>query len=486
MTTDIRTKSRRSSPNAKLLGSREPTVGIVPAYEYDDSSDLAAVCAQGGLHLLDWQLDVCAAWTARTQSGIWASPTCGLSLARQNGKTLGTIEARSNYGMLILGEEIIYTAHLQKTATETFEDMAAFFDSPKIRRYLKDIKTALGREQIILKNGARIKFLARTRNGGRGQHGSLLIFDEAQSLTDEQQGSFLPCISASQNPQAIYSGTPPDDGEVGEVFRRLRKDALEGKNTRTCWHEWSVEEIGDVTDKTRWADTNPSYGKLIQENTVMAECEQMAPDKFAHERLGWWSPEYSVEHVISAQEWNACGTPTPPSDGKLAYAVKFAPDGSTVSLAVAVKPDEGTPHIELVACKPTAHGTRWLAEWLIQRKDKPAVVVVDGLSGAQALVDRIADEYPRKAVTRPRSGDVVAASTMLLNAIREQMVTWYSEEGAQDMLTESATQSTRRTIGGNGGWGFGGELSTPVEAAALALWGVTTTKRDARRKQAIW
>ena len=79
-------------------------------------------------------------------------------------------------------EQVLYTAHLQKTATETFEEMAAFFDSDKLRKYVKDIKTALGREQIILKNGARVKFLARTRNGGRGQHGDLLIFDEAQEL----------------------------------------------------------------------------------------------------------------------------------------------------------------------------------------------------------------------------------------------------------------------------------------------------------------
>ena len=56
---------------------------------------------------------------------------------------------------------------MQKTATETFEEMAVFFDTPNLRPYVKDIKTALGREQIILKSGARVKFLARTRNGGR-------------------------------------------------------------------------------------------------------------------------------------------------------------------------------------------------------------------------------------------------------------------------------------------------------------------------------
>lgn len=107
-------------------------------------------------------------------------------------------------------EQVIYTAHLQKTATETFEEMRDFFETPALASYVAEIRTALGREQIILKNGARIKFLARTRNGGRGQHGDLLIFDEAQELDENQQASFIPAISASSNPQTIYVGTPPD------------------------------------------------------------------------------------------------------------------------------------------------------------------------------------------------------------------------------------------------------------------------------------
>ena len=96
--------------------------------------------------------------------GKWICKTCGGSVPRQNGKT-GLLEGRAEAGMLLYNEQVIYTAHLQKTATETFEEMASFFDTPKLRKYIKDIKTALGREQIILTTGARVKYLARTRNG---------------------------------------------------------------------------------------------------------------------------------------------------------------------------------------------------------------------------------------------------------------------------------------------------------------------------------
>jgi ABC-type multidrug transport system fused ATPase/permease subunit len=90
--------------------------------------------------------------------------------------------------MLFYDGTVIYTAQLQKTSTETFEEMAQLMDTRALRKFLapNGIRTALGREEIRLKSGAKMKFLARTRNGGNGQHGSLLIFDEATSALDNR------------------------------------------------------------------------------------------------------------------------------------------------------------------------------------------------------------------------------------------------------------------------------------------------------------
>ena len=161
------------------MGNQEPSARIAPNYTKSDGGDAERVLRIGGVILDPWQSDVMADWMAINPAGKWFCKTCGGSVPRQNGKT-GLIQSRAEAGMILYNEIVIYTAHLQKTATETFEEMANFFDSPKLRKYLSDIKTALGREQIILKSGARVKFLARTRNGGRGQHGDVLIFDEAQ------------------------------------------------------------------------------------------------------------------------------------------------------------------------------------------------------------------------------------------------------------------------------------------------------------------
>jgi hypothetical protein len=385
--------------------------------------------------------------------------------------------------MLLYGEEVIFTAHLQKTATETFEEMREFFEGPKIVKQVKEIKTALGREQIILKNGARIKFLARTRNGGRGQHGDLLIIDEAQEIDENAQASFLPAISASLNPQTIYTGTPPDPTAPGIVFRGIRKKALDGETKRTSWFEYSVDDIGNVSERERWAACNPALGRRILLSTIESECEQMDPDTFARERLGWWSPVFTqeIEKAINPEAWNACASMAPKPEGKTAYAVKFASDGSETVLCGAVIPKDGPARVTLIDRKPAGYGTKWVADWLNQRYGKAACVVIDGRNGVEMLIDRIADTWRYKdSVIKASANDMIAAVSVLTDGLADKSFTWYQP---QEDLSESALSSIKRPIGK--GWGFGGENSTPIEAAALALWGAKTSKRDPSRKMRI-
>ena len=464
------------------MGSQEPSVRIVPEYSATDGMDAERILRSGGLLLDPWQNIVVCDWMAMTPDGKWVCKTCGGSVARQNGKT-GLIEGRAEAGMILYNEQVLYTAHLQKTATETFEEMASFFDTPKLRKYLKDIKTALGREQIILRSGARVKFLARTRNGGRGQHGDLLIFDEAQELDEEQQASFLPAISASLNPQTIYVGTPPSPDVTGTVFRRIRDGAIAGDTKATAWFEFSVDEIGDVTDRSRWALTNPALGRRILETTIEGEQEQMDQDTFARERLGWWTPvvESREDYAIPKEAWDACKSDEPKPEGKTAYGVKFSVDGSEVCLCGAVIPQDGPARISLIERRPMGVGTQWLADWLNARYNKASCVVIDGRNGVDVLIDKIADTWKFKgSVIKPSVKEMLAAVGSLTNALNERTVTWFSKQLA---LRESAITSIKRPI--SGGYGFGGENSIPIEAAALALWGAKTTKRDPNKRMRI-
>ena len=464
------------------MGSQEPSERIAPEYRSTDGPDAVRVLRAGGTVLDPWQSDILDDWMGRTVSGKWAAPTAGGSVPRQNGKSL-LVQGRAEAGMLLLNETVIYTAHLQKTATETFEEMRTFFESRTLRRHVAEIKTALGREQIILKSGARIKFLARTRNGGRGQHGDLLIFDEAQELDETAQGSFIPAISASLNPQTIYVGTPPGPDAVGTVFRALRKRALGGETRKAAWFEFSVPEIGNVKNPARWAATNPALGRRIQYSTIEGEAEQLDPDTFARERLGWWSPvaTETLDYAIDRKAWDACASEAEKPDGKTAYGVKFAADGSAVCLCGAVIPKDGPARVSLIEQQPTGRGLAWLVDWLNERYDRASCVVIDGRNGVDVLVERIRPTWKAKsAVLRPSARDVIASVGLITTAINEHSLTWYKPQQA---LNESAITSTKRPI--SGGYGFGGDNSLPLEACALALWGAKTCKRDPTRKMRI-
>lgn len=464
------------------MGSQEPSVRIAPDFIDSDGMDAEEILAVGGMQLDPWQADVLDDWMGRSPAGKWASPTCGGSVPRQNGKSL-LVQGRAAAGMILFNEQVIYTAHLQKTATETFEEMRDFFESKALKKHVAEIKGALGREQIILKSGARIKFLARTRNGGRGQHADLLIIDEAQEMDEAQQASFLPALSASQNPQTIYVGTPPDPTAVGTVFRKIRDRAISGESKKTSWFEYSVKEIGDVKDKQRWADSNPALGRRILLSTIEGESEQMDPDTFARERLGWWTPVNTNQgdKAIPQEVWEACASDDPKPDGKTAFGVKFSSDGSEVSLCGAVIPKEGPARISLIDQQPTGIGLRWLSDWLNQRYMQASCVVIDGKNGVDVLVEQISGTWRYKgSVIRPTAKEVIAAVGMLTDALNEKTLTWYKP---QEALKDSALSSVKRPI--IGGWGFGGENSGPIEAAALALYGARTSKRDPNRTMRI-
>lgn len=466
----------------KLMGIQTPSVRVVPEYEYTDGSDAIKILSIGGLFVDPWQSEVLMDWMGKTEDDIWAASTCGLSVPRQNGKTLDTC-GRIASGMVIYSEWVIYTAHLQKTATETFMELKALFESPKLFKYVKEIKSALGREQIILKNGGRVQFVARTRNGGRGLHGDCLIFDEAQELTSEQQASFLPALAASKNPQTIYLGTPPDENCQGNVFRTIRTKVQAGESIGTAWTEFSVNEIGNVKDKSRWAATNPALGRRIRESTIESECEQMDADTFARERLGWWTPIATevIDYAIDKNKWAECTSKLEKPQGKTAYGVKFSVDGSEVCLCGSVIDAAGIARISLIERRPTSQGTRWLADWLNERYTKACCVVIDGRNGTDLLIDRIADTWRYKgSVIRPSAKDVIAATSVLIDAVNENKLTWFE---LQDDLNNSATTSTKRAIAG--GFGFGGDNSAPIEACALALWGAKNSKRDPSKKMRL-
>jgi len=475
-----------------MTGSQTPRLQVEPARAFTDGTAAAMLMEAYGLPLDDWQRTIVDCWLGCDAAGRYTVTSAGLSAPRQNGKN-ACLEAREFFGMVIRGEKILHTAHQVVTSKKSFHRIEKMFTDrrhPEVQRLVRYIRRTNGEESIELENGGMIEFSARSRQRARGFAGiSLIVYDEAQELTDDQVAAIMAVASASETDtqQILYTGTPPYPNCPGTVFRKRRNICLNDPGPHDAWHEWSVEAKDlqgiHAEDRTLWYMTNPALGTRLREEFTSEEQRTLSADDFARERLGWWSPELEKveETAIPAKDWDACASSAEKPEGKTAYGVKFTPDGAAVALCGAVLPKEGPARVSLIEMRPTGHGTQWLADWLNARAKRASVVVIDGRNGADVLVEKISGAWKAKdSVKRPTSREVVAAVSTLTNAVSERTLSWYDKQPA---LRESAVTAVKRPLAG--GWAFGGENSAPIEAAALALWGARTSKRDPTRRQRV-
>ena len=476
------------------MNNQVPTFHVAPEYKRTMGDAAYEFGASFGIVLDPWQRVVMNDWLALDDAGKWVCSTCGLSVPRQNGKT-ALVKVRVMLGIFSLGETVLFTSHEVRTSRQVFDALAEMLDPngafPELAAQVQYIKRSNGYEEIKVSDwldgdgwhkGGKLLFSSRSKGASRGFTADVVVADEAMYMTDEQVAALVPTMASAVggDMQFIMLGTPPAPGDNGTVFQATRESAKKGK-TGISWCEWSVEDIGDVNDWERIERCNPSLGNRLMRKAVDNELAVMSPETFARERLGWWSPTAGLpDFAIPASKFESLAVDTAPTEGRVAYGVRFSADGSEVSLAAA-RLHDGTAYVEQIRREPMAMGLGWLAEWIEARKRTGCCCVIDGRSGAQALVDRLGT-MPKGYVVTPTTVQVVAACTAMVDSVNEGTLEWFRPQAD---LFDSATTSTRRKIGSSGGWGFGGENPIPIEAASLALWGVLNSKRNPERKQRI-
>ena len=435
----------------------------------------ADFAADYGLTPDPWQQIVLDDWLAE-KAGRWASLTCGLSVPRQNGKN-ALIEVRELFGMVGRGEKFLHTAHEVKTARKAFKRLQHFFGTqkndpaakfPELNALVEDVRNVNGQEAIFLKNGGSVEVVARSKNSARGFTVDVLIMDEAQEMAEDDLEALMPTTSSAplRNPQWIFTGTPPGPLANGEIFTRVRSEALSGKAVRLCWHEWSAEPDVSLDDRDEWRKVNPALinGRL-QFEVIEGERARFSDDGFARERLGMWASASSGA-VIDSESWASVADAASMAVESLALAVDVNPERSMASVALAGLRPDGRWH---VALDEQRRGMGWIVPWVVERcaRNEIRAVVIDGMSPAASLVDELARRKVKVTTTAAR--DMAAACGTFYDAVMDARLAHTD----QPQVNSALSVARKRPINDAWGWNRKGADSdiTPLVAATLALWG---------------
>lgn len=469
-------------------GRQTPTQSVVLPYFETQGQGAIELYNKSGRTAQEWQELLICDILAINEDGLWTHTKFGYSVPRRNGKN-EIVAIREVYG-LVQGEKILHTAHRTTTSSAASKRLASILNGigyTEIARPKKGMKyekaytysKQFGLERIsILDEGGTCDFRTRSSKGGLGEGFDLLVIDEAQEYTDDQESALKYVVTDSKNPQTIFCGTPPTPVSSGTVFTKLRNATLAGKTTNGGWAEWSVERLSDVRTRELWYETNPSLGTVFTERSVVDEIGTDDVD-FNIQRLGLWL-KYNQKSAISKTEWAELLEETIPClKGTLHVGIKYGRDGENVAVSIAVKTVGGRIFVETIDCRGVKVGNQWIIEFL----SNPSIekVVVDGANGQQLLADAM-KENRMKAPFLPTVKEVITANAMFEQAIAQCTIC----HANQPSVEQAISNCEKRAIGTSGGFGYkaqkeGIEIAI-LDSIILAYWSCKTCKEKRKQK----
>lgn len=472
-------------PSGRLVGAQRPRIRTVPpSLSTAAAREAIDLAASVDIDLDPWQRYALEDTLGEREDGRWASFENAIVVARQNGKGK-IIEVRELAGLILFSELLLlHTSHEVKTNTEAFirtKDLFTNYDD--LRREVRRVNNSHGEEGIELLNGARLRFIARSRVSARGFSGECLILDEAFCLTDGAMSSIFPTMAAQDNPQIWYTSSAVNQRHhnYGHVLARVRKRGMSGSSKRLSYLEWSpradvdrmnpAERAALRADRSVWAQTNPGLGYRISEEYIESELDALDPLDFDVERLGigdWPSDEAETWEVVSENDWTVLADPTSTVLDPVAMSLDCTPDHTWTSIAAAGRRPDGMIHIEVVEHRT---GTAWVPERAaeLDRRHNPCVFVVDEHGPAGSLIPAL--ERAGIKVTRLASREVASGCDHFLDMIRHRGV----RHRGQLELSTGLAGAKKRVIGDARQWTWARRgihvVISPVVAVTQAAYG---------------
>lgn len=399
----------------------------------------------------DWQQGFAQLALSKTADGQYATTVGGItaSIPRQVGKTymVGWIV----FALCISqpGLTAVWTAHKKDTAGETFDDMKSMAGRPKVAGHVDRTPDNGSETAIEFKNGSRIVFGARELGFGRGfTKLDIVVFDEAQRLTERAIDDMVPAQNASPNALTIMIGTPPKPIDPSEIFEDARRAALSGEAPDAMYVEFSADRKADLDDREQWMKANPSYPSRTNESAMMRMRRRLTDESFRREALGIWDEVDAHRSAIPSATWNELAITEVPEEWPLAaIGLDMNHERTKVSIAVAAF---GPEHIHLELAEDSEFseaGSKALVDWIFERAKRRIPVVLDAYSPARSLEPELKKRgcFVRvmgAAELSQACGGLYDAATL------DQSITHF----AQQRLDDSLAGATKENFGPAGAW----------------------------------
>lgn len=456
-------------------------------------------CLKWGIVFDEWQDGLGRGVLAKRADGIYAATVGGvvLSIPRQVAKTF--LVSRIIFALCALfpGTRVLWTAHHNRTITNTFRSLQGFARRKEVAPYIahNGIRTANGEQEIRFLNGSIIMFGAREQGFGRGfDEVDVEVFDEAQILTEKALEDMVAATNQARHPHGallFYMGTPPRPTDPGEAFTLKRTKALSGKADDMLYVEMAADPDADPDDREQWRKANPSFPTRTPLESMLRLRENLPSDEaWKREALGIW--EAAMGHgVIPEPSWKSAEDESSIAVDRFALGIECGPDLAYASVSLAGQRADGEWHFELDEDQHTrGAGVAWLVphvERLVTANPQIRAVMVDVAGPIKALLEQRPDgrwffKDAKIEATPIRVAELGAACTLVLNGVIKGEL----HHIGQPQFSAAALSAGKRPLGDTGMWVWSRKLATsditPIQAATLALAGAqnTTVKKPSR------
>ncbi len=482
-----------------------PAFQHVPAWDFTAGPEVADLCALLGFVPMPEQeqwLD--AVFAVRSSDGLPACSDLTEIAARQNLKTGEFVMTALGWLFITKEDRILWSAHEFATAKEGFLQMQKLLEGKSwTERRVRRFYSSASFMGIVMNDGRRIEFAARTTSQGRGKSAPKAILDEGLELRPEHLGAQDAIKSTFPWAQTIIGSSackPYSDvlrmkvdalreGRLGErEFAREFCDDLPGECERgpECPHVVGTSGCR-LDDRERWKRSNPALGRIHPDGRGLTEAaiareRQNQPDPliFARERLGWHddlaaSLVSPIDMAVWMHELDGFDAGSRIVD-EPRVVLDVSPSRDRASLVAAGRNAAGLVHIEITSedtddgvVFDTRPGTAWILPRLQQMREGNTWFALTVIAGSAAEALKLTLENGGIDVDVIAQRDYAAACGHFLDLIAQRGLVHLG----QPELTAAAAGAVRKdALESQFVWGrrkSSGDI-TPLVAATVGAW----------------